>query len=373
MAGQTTISTDEYSNFLRSGALLTLPRDQFKLILGPFKPILIDFSAISLQDSTEIFIYKPDFWDFLENKKYQIQLFKGKKEFILSKSELFEMASNYSTNNNLLSFKWQSEDWKDFEQQFTWSQEQFQSKNLEKVVPITVHRAQGQFLISSLNEVLKKVLQSTAFGYIYGFWQDGAGFLGLTPELIGQWNSSQQIYETMALAGTQKNSENIECKMLENHKLMKEHKIVVEDIKQALSTIISKIQISEINVLKLNLFSHLQTKIQTQVKDISEAMDIVQGIHPSAALGLFPRKKEHFQKLSKFNLQKIRKNFAAPFGFINQKSLNMVAAIRNFYFTPDEITIFSGCGIIRESVLEDEIEELRQKRLSVQKMMGFSL
>lgn len=177
----------------------------------------------------------------------------------------------------------------------------------------------------------------------------------------------------MALAGTQKNSNHVECEMLENFKLMKEHQIVVDDIQQSLSKTTKQVNKTETQILKLPLFSHLQTRLSITTENLSEAFKLVQDIHPSAALGIYPRNSDLFKQFSRINIQKHRQNFAAPFGFINNESLKIIASIRNFFFSNDEVTIFSGCGIVKESLLDQEVEELKQKRLSVQKMMDFNL
>lgn len=373
VAEQTTISSLEYSNFLQAGAILSQPGNQFKLIWGPFKSNMFDLMAISDLNFQRTYIYKPDFWDFLENKKGSVQLWSGEKEACVSRDELLNLICTFFSEEKLDSIDWQNENWTDFQDQFNWAEMQFKEKELTKVVPITRQQGKVKFSSKRLNEAIKQSIESKPYGFIYGFWQNYEGFFGVTPELIGQWNSVYNVFETMALAGTQRNSVDVECAMLDNFKLMKEHQIVVQDIQQSIKKIKNEINTFQTQVLKLSAFSHLQTLITTATSNLTEAFSIVESIHPSAALGIFPKKNELLKKFSEFDLQKKRCNFAAPFGFLNQDSLNIVAAIRNFFFTKDEISIFSGCGVIQESQVESEIDELRQKRQSVQKMMGFNL
>ena len=105
---------------------------------------------------------------------------------------------------------------------------------------------------------------------------------------------------------------------------------------------------------------------------LAEALRLAEAIHPSAALGLYPRSKEKFNDWFQFQIQKKRKNFAAPYGFFQKNQIHAVAAIRNFFFSPTGVQIFSGCGITAESILEIELAELQTKRNSVKKMMGFN-
>lgn len=373
MAEQTIISIQEYSNFLQSGSLLMLDPETVKLILGPFKPITDDFDLETSNLGNKTIIFKPDFWDFLENKKYLGQLWFGSKEYILKRVEFLKLVSSWNRLNKVKAYQgqWQEEDKDLFKQQFDWSQQQFNLGTLSKTVPITKKTSSVGFSENHLSSSLENLLRQDNYGHIYGFWQEGEGFLGLTPELIGQWDLNQKTVQTMALAGTQKNNLNVEYEMLKDQKLTKEHQFVVEDIEAVLAKFDLSYKKSEVSVLKLSSFSHLITPISTVADNLKDAFKICSELHPTAALGIFPRDLNMYQSFSKFNLQQERKNFAAPFGYFSNNTLCIVVAIRNFFFSSKSVSIFSGCGIISESNFQTEMEELRQKRDAVKVMMGF--
>ncbi len=115
------------------------------------------------------------------------------------------------------------------------------------------------------------------------------------------------------------------------------------------------------------------TLLEIQNVNRNQALQVLKSIHPSAALGIYPRVLEEYENLKKFDLQQKRFGFAAPFGFIKNQSLLIVAAIRSFHFTADSVTLFSGCGVTAESLFKDELSEVEKKRNSVKKMMGMNL
>ena len=133
------------------------------------------------------------------------------------------------------------------------------------------------------------------------------------------------------------------------------------------------LEIGKTSVLELKHLCHLLTPMSLNDINLNEALQILNVIHPTAALGIYPRVSALYNVFKGLELQKIRRNFGAPFGFINKKSVFIVAAIRNFYFSNAELILFSGCGITQDSQFQDEVSELQKKRNSVKLMMGLNL
>ena len=66
-----------------------------------------------------------------------------------------------------------------------------------------------------------------------------------------------------------------------------------------------------------------------------------------------------------------RRAFGAPFGVEREDhSALALVAIRNLQWTRDSIRVGSGAGLLPESRLEREFEELRQKREQVKALFG---
>ena len=208
------------------------------------------------------------------------------------------------------------------------------------------------------------------FGWSYGFWQNHEGYVGQTPERIVEWKNKK--LQTTALAGTFTKVQNATSEILKDEKNMEEHQIVVDDILEKLKNLsfIQNLEKNKTEAVELKHLIHLKTEFQMNTNKIEEAFEVVQALHPTAALGVYPPNLDAYTALQNMQSDLSRKNFAAPFCFINQNELFCVAAIRNFYFNSSEIKIVSGCGVTARSEYEKELTELMNKRQSVKKMMG---
>lgn len=358
----------DLNSFFSSGAILQLSPDLFKLITGPFKQV----SLVDIQThDQECVIYQPHFWDFLTSRASQAQGLQGTQNQTLSRQQLTELLSEGEACKPQVA--WQNVNSDSFKKQFQWSQLRFLEKKLSKTVPIISQASHTQFTPSHLKWVMKFLLAQNNVGWAYGFWQDGQGFFGQTPELVAEWDLKSENFQTSALAGTlQKNSENEEL-ILQDSKILQEHQFVVDDINENLKNYLptEKIHISPVQVLKLKHMLHLKTDFKCTEINFGQALKLMLSLHPTAALGIYPRVENEMKTFCKMNLQSDRRQFAAPFALIEKGQILCVAGIRNFFFSPSEIRLFSGCGVTAESTYESELEELEIKRESVKRMMGF--
>ena len=126
-------------------------------------------------------------------------------------------------------------------------------------------------------------------------------------------------------------------------------------------------------VVTVFYFYQMQKKLNLLTEELKKAKKMASLADLRSALGIYPRISVEYENLKKFDVQRNRAGFAAPFGFINNQSMLVVAAIRSFHFTANSVTLFSGCGVTSESVLQEELSEVEKKRNSVKKMMGMNL
>lgn len=373
MGLQSIVDKSEFNKFLQCGALLQLSPNQFRLIWGPFKPTPFDLVA-SLDEKT--IIYCPQFWDFLYPTKSINSAYRGIKEVDLSNEQLLQVLNaDENLQKNLNSeVEWQPPDELEFYNQFKWSQEKFRSNQLRKSVPIMLQKGQWTYSTLKLANALSLLIQGQHFGYTFGFWQGREGFLGHSPELIADWKSQDLVLNTVALAGTTTAGYYGKQQIMQDSKILQEHQIVIEDLKSILTGIDSnkKLTISETKVLELKYLNHLQTSISVKNVEPNQVLNYIEKIHPTAALGLYPRDNNMYQELSEFEIQKQRQNFAAPFCFASKDAVKAIACIRQFKFSENEIYLYSGCGVTAASILLSELSELEAKRNSVKKMMGLN-
>lgn len=356
--------------FLQNGALLRTAPDQFNLITGPFSTVSL--SEHPLAPETPL-VYQPYFWDFLQNHRQNLFVSKGLQSHFFTSEQLLELLTQYKTQKPLL--QWQALEIRSFKEQFDWSQQEFTSDRLKKTVPIICQRANSSLNPQNLAWMLLSLVKEDLPGWTYGFWQNGTGYLGQTPELIAEWSASDQVLKTAAVAGTLQNTPENEKLILQDQKIREEHDFVVADISTQLKKMVSEKQFLQKNtyVQKLTHLLHLKTDFECQNVNLQSALKITQGLHPTAALGIYPRSSQEMQMFAKLQLQDQRHTFAAPFAFICQDKILCVAGIRNLFFSENELRIFSGCGVTAASNYESELLELQLKRDSVKKMMGLSV
>lgn len=355
------------SSFLKNGALLRVGSDQFNLITGPFSTVALTEQELKSQFPL---VYQPYFWDFLQPHRQTLFVSQGQQSHFFTRKELLKMLAEADPIQPEL--EWQSLNPVPFKEQFDWSQKEFAFQRLQKTVPIVCQKSLTQLSPDNLAWILSCLLSENLTGWTYGFWQNGSGYLGQTPELIAEWSASTHVLKTAALAGTLKNTPENEVLIQTDPKIRTEHNFVVADIVNQLKKTISENQIQQqtTHVEKLKHLLHLKTDFQCNSVNTEQALQAIQNLHPTAALGVYPRIQEKMLGFSKLGLQDERNNFAAPFAFIQTEKILCVASIRNLFFSEKELRIFSGCGVTQESKYESELSELQLKRDSVKKMMG---
>jgi menaquinone-specific isochorismate synthase len=101
--------------------------------------------------------------------------------------------------------------------------------------------------------------------------------------------------------------------------------------------------------------------------------DMVRRLHPTAALGVWPRTEAGERWLREADRGVKRRTFGAPFGLERESHSSLaLVAIRNLQLSGDRIRVGSGAGLLPESRLEREFEELQAKREQVKALFGVS-
>lgn len=319
---------------------------------GPFH-----FQSKPYEDRPSFFIpsffeTQPLYWS--SEDFFQLEKSVFSNELIKIWKDLLGQSGSISKNESKeCQFKIKEElNWNVFEEQF----KNFQSSNLKKVVATTY-----ETYFDSVSDVQKvyflyHLLQSSQ-GYVYGFWNEKEGILGLTPEYLFQRNSNQ--FQTMALAGTAPKDRK---DFLQDEKEKKEQSIVVQSIKERLSHI--PLRESPMYEYIFGSIKHLRTDLEAVVQNIDFG-DLVSFLHPTPALGGFPR-KEALEWLHRYNKSLQRKKFGAPFGLIlSQEKQICLVAIRNIQWNLNEKAIFVGCGLTSSSEINKEWKELQWKKEAI--------
>ncbi|HVR41315.1 MAG TPA: chorismate-binding protein [Thermoanaerobaculia bacterium] len=256
-----------------------------------------------------------------------------------------------------------------FEPLFHSVREAFDRGDFKKIVPIVFEEGTLAERGDYWNYLLSRLAMLPPGLRAYGYWHQSHGIAGATPELLFQAES--RGYRTMALAGTRPVARAHE--LLSDAKELREHRMVVDDIVRRLAPF-GNIEVGALGILQLPSIAHLVTPIFFAELGGAEKMsfaEMVRRLHPTAALGVSPRTEAGERWLREADRGVKRRIFGAPFGVEREdRSAIALVAIRNLQLKGDRVRVGSGAGLLPESNLEREFEELRQKREQVKALLG---
>lgn len=236
------------------------------------------------------------------------------------------------------------------------------SRYLEKGVPYlfanSLQKMDEKRLLLSLHRGLE-ILENQK-SCLYGHWCSSEGVLGITPEtLFFQSSHTQQKVSTMALAGTSRSSS--QDALMKSEKDQHEHRCVIDGIAQSLQSL-GRVEIGNTELLKLPHLTHLMTSIDVELTRPFDFEEWVRALHPTPALGAFPS-LEGKEWLQQFNVHTPRHMYGAPIGFqcFQKGEAHCFVGIRNVQWNRTGMKIGAGCGVVKQSVFEQEWEEIQLK------------
>lgn len=349
-------------HFLHSGTLFSVSPD--KVIIGWGKRVQSDSPAPKGIPS----FYFPDF--FLADQTPWCS-HETWGEFHLD--ELIEMLEKLQLSEPFQPLQWQLFSKGAFKINFDALKDLLISGALVKGVPYIFETAKAKMtperLKASLLTLLRTVKQKPLHGY--GFWEDGHGILGATPELLFRSSCPNNLtLETMACAGTEK-SGTPDSIRLKSPKERHEHELVIQGVRDSISSLRGTLHVHETRLLKLPLLNHLLTPLTvTFPKEISFEL-IVKALHPTPALGAIPR-PEGMRWLHQLQADLPRQRYGAPVAIIdaNRNYTTCAVAIRNVQWQDEWMGIGSGCGVVLESDFEQEWDELLLKIASIKEILA---
>lgn len=205
-------------------------------------------------------------------------------------------------------------------------------------------------------------------------------FLGATPEVVLQFKAqSDRLWlRSDAVAGSIERGKTVQedlmlgDRLLNSEKDMREHQIVIRSICDRLQSMGAAIDPQvHTSLLRLSNVQHLYTPITAQIDDPDWliALDILQQLHPTAAVGGEPRDRAvcFMQQWEACD----RGWYAAPIGWLNGNGEGTFGVgIRAGYIQGDRARIFAGAGIVANSQVENEQSETTIKFAALLKALG---
>ncbi len=349
------MTQNEIAGFLNAGGMIRLPSGKVRLWKGPFQ----------LAESTKDQVFSIGWMDFFGS---QIQFVRSSTEVIETEvSTLRSLLQPLMDQNPLSAASFFQPSFEKFQESFQQIQGKINRGEIEKAVPVVFAEAPIVPTLAQKAHMLFHALEAHQGLYVFGYWDASSGVMGATPEVL--FHLSENSLKTMALAGTRPRAE--EESLLRDAKEIREHRLVVEDIKQRLEKL-GWVKVGETHISEYGTLSHLRTFIEAEVP-AGSIEDLMKRLHPTAALGVYPR-NYGLQWMKSLPYQDQRGIFGAPmvFSLSRHESIALVA-IRCLQWSENGSQIGTGCGIVGASDLQKEWRELALKRQAVMKSLGLSL
>ena len=229
------------------------------------------------------------------------------------------------------------------------------SSELEKVVCSSVFNV--KLNSTSCIEYFKKLIQLNHDAFCYLFYHPEIGiWIGASPEKL--LNLNNDVVTTFALAATKK-----EMNQSWTDKEFREQKIVEEQIVADLDRGCINIEVGALQTVKAGNLYHLKSIIKAQTKKSSS--DIIKLLHPTPAIAGTPKNKAigYINKMENYN----RSFYTGFMGLFEKNSCDIYVNIRCAKMIDDNLTIYVGGGITKDSNALDEWNEIVNKS---QTMLG---
>ena len=336
--------------WLKEGFLLEMAPDRYLLGEGPF--------VLSSQpDTGKWSLFHPLFFDsFLPSALRAYWCIPLNTAFFSKKKLLAFLQTEKSyTPSSKKSLNWCPPSFSVFRERFSLAQDEIKHGLLKKVVPVFFETADFYLTFQDKRVFLYHLILSPAeYGMAYATWSKDRAIMGRTPEILFQ--TQENYLSTMALAGTARDKEH---NLMEDQKERTEHEWVKKTIKKKLATL-GECGLSGPQIYAIGPLRHLRTDFEVKLKKQLSFHQLCSLLHPTPALGGVPT-EQALRLLKKWD-QPLRYGFGAPFGVALGDKALCVVAIRNAQFLDKKVFIGSGVGLIKESDLEREWQELKQKR-----------
>ena len=242
----------------------------------------------------------------------------------------------------------------------------FKAQQYEKIV---LARKRALKFADNLNHfiILQKLKEKTANSYKFCFQpEDNLAFIGASPELLyyreGRKLQSEAVAGTRTRGRTSQEDQGFGEELLGSEKDLREHRYVVDSVQDALVSLTPPMlncNNMSVSLLKLARIQHLIARFDIKLKENVSDAELIETLHPTAAVGGYPRDKavEEIGRLEGFN----RGWYAAPVGWVKQDAAEFVVAIRCGLVKDNCLNLYSGAGIVRGSVPDNEWDEMNNK------------
>jgi len=232
--------------------------------------------------------------------------------------------------------------------------------NLKKVV--LARASKVNFTKDIVTEsVLRNLIQQQSNGYIFALEAHDKCFTGASPERLVK-KAGDTVFSTCLAGSISRGNNEVEDsalaeELLSDSKNREEHNYVVKMIKNAMEEVCTTVEIpANPQIMKMRDIQHLYTPVSGKVKETESLISLIRLLHPTPALGGFPRDEalEVIREVEGLD----RGLYGAPIGWLDYEGNGEFAvSIRSGLLHGNSATIFAGCGIVADSDPELEYME----------------
>jgi isochorismate synthase len=221
-----------------------------------------------------------------------------------------------------------------------------------------------------LETTFEKLVQLYPTTFVYCFFHPKLGtWLGATPEQLLKANDS--VFETIALAGTQKTNDS--SAVIWKQKEKEEQQFVTDYIVNKLKNVASDVLVSEPYSIQAGSIWHIKTDISGVFNLGSSLQQVVSLLHPTPAVCGLPKEES---KAFILENEKYDRTFYTGFlGELNSsltnetQSSDLFVNLRCMQIVENEALLYMGCGITKDSIPEKEWEESSNKSVTMKKVL----
>lgn len=209
----------------------------------------------------------------------------------------------------------------------------------------------------NINPAIRKLEKKFDSCYIYSV----DGMFGASPELLVKVSHSE--FSARVLAGTAGRGTDpgvdqaIGAALNESPKNRAEHKFAIDSLVASLSEFTKEITVdSEPFSIALPNLWHLASDVKAMLSSDATSLQVVDALHPSAAVAGTPRDKalEVIEEIENVD----RGRYAGPVGWLGADGDGVWAiALRGAQLSNGRLTAFAGCGIVAGSDAQAELDE----------------
>jgi len=208
---------------------------------------------------------------------------------------------------------------------------------------------------------LRRLRERYAGCSLFAAFRGESCFLGASPERLVRLDGAEVSVDCLAgsaeRGATEAEDEAIARRLLDDAKERHEHDLVRRDLVEALSPVCDGLRVAEEPLVKrLANVQHLYRPVTGRARPGTDALDLVERLHPTAATGGLPRRSA--LSLIRTFEPADRGWYAGPVGWLDSVGGGEFAvAIRSGLVRGGAALLYAGCGIVAGSDPAREYEE----------------